>query len=111
MRVSDFSNIAGITPLSVQGQLQAPKEFALYQNYPNPFNPVTQIKYDIPNETFVTLVVYDLLGHEVSVIVNETKKPGSYTATWGSGNIPSGVYIYKLTAGNYEHTMKMVLLK
>ena len=111
MRVSDFSNIAGITPLSVQGQLQAPKEFALYQNYPNPFNPVTNIKFDIPNETNVKLVVYDLLGHEVSVLVNETKKPGTYTAVWGSENVPSGVYIYKITAGSYEHTMKMVLLK
>jgi hypothetical protein len=111
MKVSGFSNLASITPLSVHGQLQAPKEYALYQNYPNPFNPVTQIKYDIPNESFVKLVVYDMLGREVSVLVNETKRPGSYTATWGSGNNPSGVYIYKLTAGNYEQVMKMVLLK
>jgi hypothetical protein len=111
MRVSGFSNAAMIMPLSVHGLLQAPKEFALYQNYPNPFNPVTQIKYDIPNGSFVKLVVYDMLGREVSVLVNETKRPGSYTATWGSGNYPSGIYIYKLTAGNYEHVMKMVLLK
>lgn len=111
MRVSDFSNVAVISPLSVNGQLSVPKEFELYQNYPNPFNPVTLIKYDIPIETNVQLVVYNLLGHEVSVLVNETKKPGSYSATWGSENIPSGVYICKLTAGNYEHVMKMVLLK
>ena len=111
MRVSDFSNMAGIVPLSVGGQFNAPKTYALYQNFPNPFNPSTEIKYDIPNETFVRLVVYDLLGHEVSVLVNETKRPGSYTAAWGSGNNPSGVYIYKLTSGNYEHVMKMVLLK
>jgi len=111
MRVSEYSNMAVITPLGVHGNLEIPKEFALYQNYPNPFNPVTNIKFDIPNETNVKLVVYDLLGREVSVLVNETKKPGTYTAVWGSENVPSGVYIYKLTAGNYEHVMKMVLLK
>lgn len=110
-RISDFSNPAMIVPLGVSGQIEIPEVFALYQNYPNPFNPETDIKFDIPNESFVKLIVYDLLGREASVLVNEFKKPGKYSVKWGSGNLPSGVYIYKLTAGSFEKTMKMVLLK
>lgn len=110
-KTSGFSNVAIVAPLGVANQEQVPREFKLYQNYPNPFNPSTEIKYDIPNESFVKLIVYDLIGREVSVLVNETKKPGAYNIHWGSDNIPSGIYIYKLTAGDYEKTIKMVLLK
>jgi hypothetical protein len=118
-RVSGFSNFAYISPLNVPNEQEVPKVFALSQNYPNPFNPATGIKYDIPKESFVKLVIYDLLGREVSVLVNETQMPGRYTAKWKPENMPSGVYIYKLTAGNssasseqvFEKTMKMVLLK
>lgn len=110
-RISGFSNITTVTPVSVPNQTEIPKFFALYQNYPNPFNPTTDIKYDIPKETFVEIVIYDLLGRQVAVLVNEVKKPGRYHALWGSENMPSGVYIYRMTAGNYEKTMKMVLLK
>lgn len=110
-RISAYSNSTTVTPVNVPNQTEIPKFYALYQNYPNPFNPVTDIKYDIPKETFVKLVIYDLLGREVDVIVNEIKKPGRYTATWGSDNMPSGVYIYRITAGNFEQTKKMVLLK
>lgn len=110
-RISGFSNVAILVPLGVINEEQIPREFKLYQNYPNPFNPVTDIKYDIPRETYVKLVVYDMLGREAAVLVNETKIPGTYNIHWGSDNIPSGIYIYKLTAGSYEKTMKMVLLK
>ena len=118
-RTSDFSNVAMIFPLNTGGNEQIPKVFELYQNTPNPFNPFTNIKYDVPGESFVKLVVYDMLGQVVATLVNENKKPGSYTVQWGSENIPSGVYIYRLTAGDpssssgqvFEKTIKMVLLK
>ena len=110
-RISDFSNVAMIYPLNTGGNEQIPKVYELYQNTPNPFNPVTKIKYDVPRESFVKLVVYDILGHVVTTLVNEDKKAGSYNVQWGSGDMPSGVYIYKLTAGNFEKTIKMVLLK
>ncbi len=110
-RISAYSNVTTVTPVNVPNQTEVPKFFALYQNYPNPFNPVTDIKYDIPKESFVELTVYDLLGREVAVLVNEIKKPGRYSAKWGSENMPSGVYIYRMKAGNFEKTMKMVLLK
>ncbi len=111
VRLSGFSNVAVIAPLSTPGQQEIPREFSLYQNYPNPFNPVTDIKYDIPKESLVKLAVYDLLGREVAVLVNEINKPGKYSVKWGSDNLPSGVYIYRITAGEYEKTIKMVLLK
>ncbi len=110
-RISDYSNVGLYVPLSIQNEEQLPKKFELYQNYPNPFNPVTDIKYDVPKESFVKMTIYDLLGREVDVIINETKKAGRYTAKWNPENLPSGIYIYNMTAGDFEKTMKMVLLK
>src|SRR4030095_2276600 len=88
-----------------------PREFSLQQNYPNPFNPATQIEYNIAKETFVRLTVYDALGREVAVLVNETKKPGVHNLTFDGSNFNSGVYFYKLQAGEFTDTRKMVLLK
>jgi hypothetical protein len=110
-RISGFSNVAYIAPLNVNNEQEIPKVFALYQNYPNPFNPATDIKYDIPNESYVKLVIYDMLGRQAATLVNEIKKPGSYTVNWNPVNLPSGIYIYKLTAGNFQKTMKMILFK
>jgi hypothetical protein len=83
----------------------------LNQNYPNPFNPKTTIKYSIPVKGLVTLKIYDILGREVKTLVNEIKEAGTYFAEFDASNYASGVYIYKLTAGDYEKTVKMVLLK
>ncbi len=110
-RVSDFSNVAVITPLNITESQKIPRHFALYQNFPNPFNPSTDIKFDVPKESFVNLSVYDLLGREAAVLVNQVLKAGAYTVRWVPTNIPSGVYIYKLTASEYEKTIKMVMLK
>jgi hypothetical protein len=91
-----------------------PKVFKLYQNYPNPFNPVTKIKYDIPeknNNVPVKLMIYDLLGREVEILVNETKQPGSYEAIWNAGKYSSGVYFYRLIAGKYTEVKRMVIVK
>ncbi len=96
-----------------------PEEFNLYQNYPNPFNPVTTIKYTIPHvETGytpslqnVTLKVYDILGNEVSVLLNEEKPAGEYEVVIDGSNLTSGVYFYQLKSGNFTSTKKMILVK
>ena len=83
----------------------------LYQNYPNPFNPTTKIEYSIPKTSFVTLKVYDILGREVVMLVNEEKSVGNYKAEFNGSNLSSGIYFYKLQAGDYTSVKKMVLLK
>ena len=94
-----------------------PKEYSLYQNYPNPFNPTTTIKYDIPYLgtglalSAVTLKVYDILGREVATLVNEYKPAGSYEQVFNASSLASGVYVYKLQAGDFVNSKKMMLLK
>ena len=88
-----------------------PSEYMLYQNYPNPFNPVTTINYDLPVSGFSRLVVYDILGKEISILVSEKQTAGKYKVQWDASNYPSGVYFYKLTADNYNGTRKLILLK
>lgn len=90
---------------------QVPETYSLYQNYPNPFNPVTKIRFDIAKPSFTKLVVFDALGREVAVLVNEELKPGTHEVGWDGLNYPSGVYFYKLTAGEFTQTKKMILLK
>lgn len=88
-----------------------PKEFNVSQNYPNPFNPATQINFDVPERTYVDLVVYDQLGREVETLVNEQLSAGSYKYEWNAVDYPSGVYFYKLQAGDFAETKKMILIK
>jgi hypothetical protein len=91
---------------------EIPSSFALSQNFPNPFNPVTQIKYDIAKPSFVSLKVYDVLGNEVSVIVNSNQKAGKYSADFNASQFASGIYFYSLFAdGAKIDTRKMVLVK
>jgi hypothetical protein len=95
---------------------EIPDKFSLYQNYPNPFNPVTKIKFDIPPSKgargmITQLINYDILGREISTLVNEQLNPGTYEVEWDASNYPSGVYFYKLTTSNYTETRKMVLMK
>ncbi len=85
--------------------------YSLSQNYPNPFNPATNINYSIKESGFVTLKVYDILGKQVAVLVNENKPAGNYTVEFNAANLPSGVYIYKLTAGKFTAVKKLVLIK
>ena len=86
-------------------------DYRFEQNYPNPFNSTTSIKYQIPELGLVTLIVYDVLGNEVATLVNEEKPTGSYEITWNAENLPSGVYFYRLQAGSFIDTKKMILLK
>lgn len=88
-----------------------PAEFTLSQNYPNPFNPTTAINYSLPENTFVTLNVYDLNGHKIRTLVNGLQDAGYYGLNFHAGDLPSGVYLYRLTAGNEVVTKKMVLMK
>jgi hypothetical protein len=85
--------------------------FALYNNYPNPFNPTTKIRYAITQTAFTSLKVYSLLGEEVATLINEEKTPGVYEVNFDATNITSGTYLYKLQAGNFTETKKMILLK
>ncbi|MDD5360709.1 MAG: M1 family aminopeptidase [Ignavibacteria bacterium] len=90
---------------------EIPDKYFLYQNYPNPFNPTTIIKFQIKEPGFTTLKIYDLTGREMKSLVNENLTPGSYTAEFVGSDISSGVYFYKLTAGDYTSIKKMVLIK
>ena len=88
-----------------------PNSYSLSQNYPNPFNPVTRIKFDIAKLSDVKLIIYDVLGREIAVLVNEPPSPGTYEAEWDGTNYPSGVYFYKLITADYTETKKMILIK
>jgi hypothetical protein len=87
------------------------RSFSLAQNFPNPFNPNTSLKYEIGSQQFVTLKVYDLLGREVSTLVNEEKPAGRYEVKFNANMLSSGIYFYRLQAGSFIETKKMLLLK
>ncbi len=91
--------------------LANPSEYLLYQNYPNPFNPTTAIDYSIKSSGLVSLKVYDMLGTEVTSLVNENKEAGSYSVEFNAEDLPSGIYFYTLTSGNFIATKKLILLK
>jgi hypothetical protein len=88
-----------------------PSTYLLQQNYPNPFNPSTTISFSIPTSEFVTLKVYDILGREVTTLVSENLNAGYHSLKFDAGNFSSGVYFYKLQAGKYSETKKMLLSK
>ena len=88
-----------------------PNHYELYQNYPNPFNPVTRINFSIPNTNYVTIKLYDILGKEVAILVNEEKPAGNYEINFDAGNLSSGVYFYRMKSGSYISTKKLVLLR
>jgi len=88
-----------------------PGEFVVHQNYPNPFNPSTTIRFSVPKESSVRIVVYTLLGSSVQTLVDERLHPGTYQTTWNAASMPSGVYFYRLEAGEFVATKRLVLLK
>lgn len=95
----------------VNGGSTIPLEYALLQNYPNPFNPVTVINYQLPKTSNVKLSIYDALGREVNVLVNKSQNEGNHNVEWDASNYPSGVYFYRLEAGSFVSTKKMILIK
>ena len=90
---------------------EIPKTYKLYNNYPNPFNPVSTIRYDLPHSADVKLIVFNTLGQEVATLINGHYQAGSYSVIWDGTNYPSGVYFYKIYAGNFTDTKKMLLVK
>jgi hypothetical protein len=105
-----YRTIDQITSLKQEDSRQ-PKKYLLIQNYPNPFNPSTTIKYDIPEMNFITIKIYDILGRDVAILVNEEKLSGNYEVEFNGKNLTSGIYFYQLSAGNYTEAKKMILLK
>lgn len=98
-------------PVSVPDDKLITEEFELKQNYPNPFNPSTSIKYAISSRQFVTLKVYNILGDEIATLVNEEKPSGVYDVKFDAASLSSGMYIYKLQAGSFVETKKMILIR
>jgi hypothetical protein len=86
-------------------------KYELYQNYPNPFNPLTKIKFSIPENSIITLKVYNVIGQEIATLVNEKLNAGTYEIPFSNNLLPSGVYFYRLQAGDYTNTKKLILLK
>ena len=102
--------------LEIYNNAQIPKEYILNQNYPNPFNPVTTLRYDLPEQSDVTITIYNMLGRKVKTLVNPTQDAGFKSVIWDATNyqgnpVSAGVYLYKIQAGEYISTKKMVLLK
>jgi hypothetical protein len=88
-----------------------PNQFSLSQNYPNPFNPSTTITFSVGMYCYTSLQVYDVLGREVATIISEKLPAGNYSRKWNAANMPSGIYFYRLKAGDFIETRKLVLLK
>ena len=108
--------VDGSNALSAYLEGLLPDEFALQQNYPNPFNPVTTLRYDLPENGLVTIIIYDMLGREVKTLINQSQNAGYRTVIWNATNdygkpVSAGTYLYQIQAGEYISTKKMVLLK
>jgi hypothetical protein len=96
---------------SVAGSSATPASFTLMQNYPNPFNPSAKVSFVIGHSSFVSLKVFDVLGREVAALANEQLVPGTHERTFDASGLSSGVYLYRLTAGAFTSTKRMLLLK
>jgi hypothetical protein len=101
----------GLTFVVDHNNSNMPDKFILEQNYPNPFNPTTKIKYSVPLLSNVQVNIFDVLGNEIETLVNAEKTAGNYELIWNAINLPSGVYFYKIRAGDFVQTKKMILLK
>jgi hypothetical protein len=102
--------------LNSKKELQLPEIINLHQNYPNPFNPITTLRYDLPENSYVNVTVYDMLGRKVKTLINQTQDAGYRSVIWDATNdygkpISAGIYLYQIQAGGYTSTKKMVLLK
>ncbi|MBN8583847.1 MAG: T9SS type A sorting domain-containing protein [Ignavibacteria bacterium] len=107
VRTQNGGNFVGVNPAGNE----IPETFSLNQNYPNPFNPSTRISFDIPVASFVNLTVYNILGKDVKILVNENLNAGKFEAEFDAADLPGGIYFYRLNAGKYTETRKMILVK
>ncbi len=101
--------VIGVT--GIEEHPSNPDEYKLYNNYPNPFNPATLLSYSLPQASFTTLKIYDAIGNEIAVLVNEMQKAGTHQVVFNAISVPSGVYFYSLQAGSFKQTKKMILMK
>ena len=113
--ISEYSAVVEAAVLSIVENI-VPEVFALYQNYPNPFNPTTQIRYDLPEEKNVTIIIYDVMGRNIRTLMNVNQTAGYHSIHWDAKNdtgegVAAGMYIYTIQAGEFRATKKMVLLK
>ncbi len=100
----------GTTSVALENE-PLPPPFRLEQNFPNPFNPTTAIRYQVPQHDVVHLAVYDILGRQVAVLVNELKAPGAYEVKFDAARLATGVYLYRLSTGSLSQTRKLLLLR
>ncbi len=112
----DMQNTSSILPIEIFTDVNEfgssiPSQFTLSQNYPNPFNPSTKIKYQIPELSFITIKIYDVLGKEIVTLINEEKSAGTYEVEFSGTGLPSGIYFYQLKTGSFTATKKSLLLK
>jgi len=108
---SSFYGRVHLSPDYVAANQPIPLTYELFQNYPNPFNPATTIQYSVPGTQYVSLKIYDVLGREVATLLDDTKQPGIYSVMWDARGFSSGVYFYRLRAGGYVDTKKLILVK
>ncbi len=108
---TDTARVAIVEDVSVDEPGDLPARFHLAQNYPNPFNPDTRIRFELPEQAHVRLMVYDILGRPVQTLVSEERQPGVHTVSFDASGFASGTYIYELTAGPFVQRKKMMLLK
>jgi hypothetical protein len=115
--LSEYSEVLSVTLewMDVDGA-QLPTVYALHQNYPNPFNPVTKLSYDLPEDSFVNIIIYDVMGRKVKLLINDKQSAGYRSTLWDATNdngepVSAGMYIYMIRAGEFNRTKKMVLLK
>jgi len=100
------------TATSVANQeIGTPEYFTLFQNYPNPFNPTTNIRYQIPINSFVTIKIFDILGKEIETLVYRKQTAGTYDVEWNASEFSSGIYFYRLTTDGFSEVKKMILIK
>jgi hypothetical protein len=109
--VAKFDSTLSAIATSFEEKKQQPNEFALYNNFPNPFNPATTISFQIPSSSKVTLKIYDLLGSEILILLDEEIQAGNYSLGFDASDLAGGIYYYKLKAGSFSDTKKMILLK
>lgn len=107
----DFNGDFEYYELNNEVVIGVPSRFAVHQNHPNPFNPVTTIKYELPYDASVSISVYDITGHEIVTLVNERERAGYHSIEFNASNISSGVYFYRVSAGQYEAVKRMMLIK
>jgi hypothetical protein len=107
-----YTLIVGSTPSGINNNTQSAYQYNLYQNYPNPFNPSTSIEFFLPKQSLVTLKVYDIVGKELATLVNnDIRKEGLHSVNFDGSNLSSGIYYYKITAGEFTDIKKMMLVK